>query len=90
MTVDHFSRAVIASSLDAAATEMFDLLRKTATSPIFYEVLDVGPGITDPNDGGVTHLNDVVVVEPVFWNGECVASVASIAHWGDVECAAGE
>lgn len=125
---DQFTLDVIAAGLDAASTEMFEVLRKTAMSPIIYEVLDVGTGITDangalvssgagipsfvcvldksisairyklgdsiaendiyltndPNYGGVTHLNDIVVAEPVFWNSECVAWVASIAHWGDI------
>lgn len=125
---DRFTIDVIAAGVDAAATEMFEVLRKTAMSPIIYEVLDVGTGITDangalvssgagipsfvgvldksivamrdklgnsiaendiyltndPNHGGVTHLNDIVVAEPVFWEGECVAWVASIAHWGDI------
>ena len=107
---------------------MFDVLRKTAMSPIIYEVLDVGTGITDangelvssgagipsfvgvldksittiidklgdticdgdifltndPNYGGVTHLNDIVVAEPVYWQGNRIAWIASIAHWGDV------
>ncbi|WP_371171636.1 hydantoinase B/oxoprolinase family protein [Aliiroseovarius sp. 2305UL8-7] len=31
--------------LDAAAVEMFEVLRKTAMSPIIYEVLDVGTGV---------------------------------------------
>ena len=126
--VDRFTLDVIAAGLDAAASEMFDVLRKTAMSPIIYEVLDVGTGITDadgdlvnsgagipsfvgvldksvkailaktkgeitegdvfatndPNFGGVTHLNDVVIAEPVFWDGKLVAWTASIAHWGDV------
>lgn len=126
--IDQFTADVIAAGLDSAAAEMFDVLRKTAMSPIIYEVLDVGTGITDahgalvssgagipsfvgvldksinairhklgnaiaendiyltndPNYGGVTHLSDIVVAEPVFWQGACVAWVASIAHWGDV------
>ena len=125
---DPFTSAVLQSGLDAAADEMFEVLRKTAMSPIIYEVLDVGTGLTDaqgelvssgagipsfigvldktvkaiiakegdsiaegdvfltndPNTGGVTHLNDVVVAEPVFHNGSRVAWVASIAHWGDI------
>lgn len=125
---DPFTSSVIQSALDAAAQEMFDVLRKTAMSPIIYEVLDVGTGVTDahgalvssgagipsfvgvldksvqailaqeqgkiangdifvlndPNHGGVTHLNDVVVVQPVFSQGHCIAWVASIAHWGDI------
>ncbi|MEM7258145.1 MAG: hydantoinase B/oxoprolinase family protein, partial [Pseudomonadota bacterium] len=44
---DSFTLHVIAASLDAAATEMFEVLRKTAMSPIIYEVLDVGTGITN-------------------------------------------
>jgi len=38
----------------------------------------------DPNYGGVTHLNDVVVAKPAFFDGERVAWTASIAHWGDI------
>ena len=126
--VDRFTLDVIGQGLEAAATEMFEVLRKTAMSPIIYEVLDVGTGVldgagnlvssgagipsfigvldksvqaiiekvgdnvaqgdvfltNDPNFGGVTHLNDVVVAQPVFWQGGCVAWVASIAHWGDI------
>ncbi|TDL75125.1 hydantoinase B/oxoprolinase family protein [Palleronia sediminis] len=125
---DPFTISVVQAALDSAAEEMFEVLRKTAMSPIIYEVLDVGTGITaadgelvssgagipsfvgvldksvkailakqgdriaegdvfltnDPNFGGVTHLNDVVVAEPVFYDGACVAWVASIAHWGDI------
>lgn len=125
---DQFTRAVIAAGLSSAADEMFEVLRKTAMSPIIYEVLDVGTGITDPegalvcsgagipsfigvldkavtairarargpicegdvflvndpNHGGVTHLNDVVVAEPIFHEGDLVAWAASIAHWGDI------
>ena len=127
-STDQFTVDVIAAGLESAATEMFEVLRKTAMSPIIYEVLDVGTGITDangellssgagipsfvgvldksvsaikaklgntiaegdiyitndPNYGGVTHLSDIVVAEPVFWQNECVAWVASIAHWGDI------
>lgn len=125
---DPFTLSVVQAALEAAADEMFEILRKTAMSPIIYEVLDVGTGVTDPrgelvssgagipsfvgvldksvkailaqeaeriaegdvfalndpNHGGVTHLNDVVLAQPVFWNGACVAWVASIAHWGDI------
>ena len=38
----------------------------------------------DPNHGGVTHLCDVVLAEPVFHAGACIAWVASIAHWSDI------
>lgn len=126
---DPFTVSVIQASLIAAADEMFAVLKKTAMSPIIYEVLDVGTGITDsdgnlvssgagiptfvgvldkavkrilelnaadtirPGDmfvtndpyfGGVTHLNDVVIAQPVFADGRLVAWSASIAHWNDV------
>jgi N-methylhydantoinase B len=38
----------------------------------------------DPYSGGVTHLNDVVLVMPIFVEGEIVAWAANIAHWNDV------
>lgn len=44
---DQFTLDVLAAGLDSAAAEMFEVLRKTAMSPIIYEVLDVGTGITD-------------------------------------------
>lgn len=44
---DRFTHSVIQSGLVAAADEMFAVLKKTAMSPIIYEVLDVGTGITD-------------------------------------------
>lgn len=128
MKHDPFTLAVIQAGLNSAAEEMFSVLRKTAMSPIIYEVLDVGTGVTDPegnlvssgagiptfvgvldksvqaivsrhagkindgdvfitndpNYGGVTHLNDVVIAKPVFFDGKCVAWTASIAHWGDI------
>jgi len=126
---DSITQSVIQAGLVAAADEMFAVLKKTAMSPIIYEVLDVGTGITDhagnlvssgagiptfvgvldkavkriielhgvdtivegdlfitndPAYGGVTHLNDVVIAQPVFAQSECVAWAASIAHWNDV------
>lgn len=44
---DRFTLDVIQQALAAAANEMFATFRKTAMSPIIYEVLDVGTGITD-------------------------------------------
>ncbi|MGO8693902.1 MAG: hydantoinase B/oxoprolinase family protein [Rectinemataceae bacterium] len=38
----------------------------------------------DPYQGGVTHLNDVILVMPVFAGQEIVAWTANIAHWNDV------
>lgn len=44
---DPFTTEVIRSSLGAVADEMFAVMRRTAKSPIIYEVLDFGTGITD-------------------------------------------
>ena len=127
--VDPVSAAVIQAGLQAASDEMFAILRKTAMSPIIYEVLDVGTGVldgdgslvssgagiptfvgildkaakrllelhapesirpgdvfitNDPGYGGVTHLNDVALLQPVFFAGRRVAWTATIAHWNDV------
>ena len=38
----------------------------------------------DPYHGGVTHLNDAVLVMPVFAGDELIAFTANIAHWNDV------
>jgi len=38
----------------------------------------------DPYMGGATHQNDVVLVAPVFFDGELVLFAASKAHWNDV------
>lgn len=45
--LDPITATVIEAGLVAAADEMFAVLRKTAMSPIIYEVLDVGTGILD-------------------------------------------
>jgi len=49
---------------------------------------DVRPGdiyvTNDPYYGGVTHLNDVVLIMPVFAGERLVAWTANIAHWNDV------
>ena len=44
---DPITSSVIQAGLVAAADEMFAVLKKTAMSPIIYEVLEVGNGITD-------------------------------------------
>ncbi|NIN64803.1 MAG: hydantoinase B/oxoprolinase family protein, partial [Anaerolineae bacterium] len=54
----------------------------------FNQPGDIEPGdifiTNDPYSGGVTHLNDVVLVMPVFAGDEIVAWTANIAHWNDV------
>ena len=44
---DPFTLDVIQEALAATADEMFAVLKKTAMSPIIYEVLDVGTGVTE-------------------------------------------
>jgi N-methylhydantoinase B len=54
----------------------------------FSQPGDIEPGdifiTNDPYSGGVTHLNDAVLVMPVFIDGEIIAWTANIAHWNDV------
>ena len=45
MTVDPFTREIIAEALRASAREMFITYGRTAQSPIIYEVLDMACGI---------------------------------------------
>jgi N-methylhydantoinase B len=49
---------------------------------------DIEPGdvfiTNDPYYGGVTHLNDIVLMMPVFVDGQLLAWTANIAHWNDV------
>lgn len=46
-TPDPFTIDVIQQALSAIAEEMFVILKRASMSPIIYEVLDVGTGITD-------------------------------------------
>ncbi|MGY1878476.1 hydantoinase B/oxoprolinase family protein [Pseudomonas reactans] len=46
-TLDIFTRDIIQNSLQAIADEMFSAMRNAAMSPVIYEVLDMGTGITD-------------------------------------------
>ncbi len=49
---------------------------------------DIHPGdifiTNDPHSGGVSHLNDVVVLMPVFHDDRLMAWTANKAHWGDI------
>lgn len=38
----------------------------------------------DPYYGGVTHLNDMVLLKPVFYGEKIIAWTVNIAHWNDV------
>jgi N-methylhydantoinase B len=52
------------------------------------EVWNFKPGdaviANDPFRGGGSHLPDITLVYPVFFNGELGAFVSNIAHWSDV------
>jgi N-methylhydantoinase B len=54
----------------------------------FNQPADIEPGdvfmTNDPYNGGVTHLNDMILAMPVFVDDEIVAWTADIAHWNDV------
>lgn len=49
---------------------------------------DIYPGdvfiINDPYGGGGTHLSDVGLVLPIFYNGELMGFSANKAHWTEV------
>ncbi len=53
-----------------------------------FDDKDIKPGdifaTNDPYNGGVTHLNDVIVVMPVFSGNKRIAWTANIAHWPDL------
>ena len=69
---------VFIGTLDAAVKAV---LRKFAPG-------DIHPGdiliTNDPHAGGVTHLNDVDVLMPVFHGTRLIAWTATKAHWGDI------
>jgi len=54
----------------------------------FNQQGDIKPGdvfiTNDPYNGGVTHLNDVVLAMPIFFEDELVAWSANMAHYNDV------
>jgi len=45
--MDPFNGEIIKNSFTALSDEMFEAMRRTSKSPIIYEVLDFGVGITD-------------------------------------------
>ncbi len=127
-TVDVFTLEIVKNALSAIGDEMFLTQKRTSMSPIIYELLDYGVGITDgkarliaqgngipgfigtldaavasmiekhggdihpgdvfvtndPYGGGGTHLSDVTLVKPVFYDGDIVAWTANKAHWTEI------
>ena len=128
-TTDIFTIEIIKNALVAIGEEMFLALKRSSKSPIIYESLDYGIGVTDatgrliaqgngipgfidtldggdktilakyplanifegdvfilndPYAGGGTHLSDVCMIRPVFFDGELVAWTANKAHWTEI------
>ncbi len=127
--VDIFTVEVIKNALVAIGEVMFLALKKSSMSPVIYEALDYGIGITDadgcliaqgngipgfigtldgavksiidkyptdeirdgdiymqniPYSGGGTHLSDVCMIKPVFFQEKLVAWTANKAHWTEI------
>ncbi len=126
-TADRFTMDVLREAFAAITDEMFVSLQRTSQSPIIYEVLDFGVGISDahgelvsqgngvagflgplgdavketisrriplqpgdviiandPYSGGGTHLSDVALVRPVFWEQRLVGFAAAKGHWTEI------
>jgi N-methylhydantoinase B/oxoprolinase/acetone carboxylase alpha subunit len=127
MSADRFTLDVIRAGFAAISEEMFTSLQRTSQSPVIYEVLDFGVGISDrrgelvsqgngiagflgplgdviaetlarvpdlapgdviiandPYAGGGTHLSDVALVRPVFWDSALIGFAAAKGHWTDI------
>lgn len=126
---DPFTIEIIQNSLVAISDEMFEVIRRTAMSPIIYEALDYSVSITDcdgnmltqgngvpvflgvmdslvdeileryreesirpgdifvsndPYGGGATHLSDIAVISPVFFDEQLIAFVVNKSHFTEV------
>lgn len=124
---DPFTLDVLREGFAAITDEMFVSMQRTSQSPIIYEVLDFGVGVSDasgelvaqgngvagflgplgdaisetiarhprlepgdviigndPYAGGGTHLSDVALVRPVFWEQELIGFAAAKGHWTEV------
>jgi N-methylhydantoinase B len=77
---------VLAQSF-AQANHLGSLVRMVPLAVNAYGPGNLGPGdaivLNDPYLGGV-HLNDITVISPVFFAGEVVGYVSSLAHHVDV------
>jgi N-methylhydantoinase B len=59
--IDPFTIEIVKDSLIAIGDEMFVALQRTSKSPIIYEVLDFGSGLTDADGQLITQGNGVTV-----------------------------
>ena len=59
--IDPFTVEIVKDSLIAIGDEMFVALQRTSKSPIIYEVLDFGSGLTDGQGRLITQGNGVTV-----------------------------
>lgn len=126
---DPFTLEIIKGSLNAIGEEMFVAQKRASMSPVIYETLDFGVGLTDaqgrliaqgtgipgfvgaldgavrdvlakfgaeriadgdiyitndPYGGGGTHLSDVTLLMPVFFDAGLVAWTANKGHWTEL------
>lgn len=79
LTTQGFGVPVFVGMLEAGVQEV---IKKFGSENAIY------PGdifiTNDPHSGGVSHLNDVVVLLPVFDEDVIVGWVSNKAHWGDI------
>lgn len=79
LTTQGFGVPVFVGMLEAGVQQV---IRKFAPKKNIY------PGdifiTNDPHSGGVSHLNDVVLMMPVFCAGQIVGWMSNKAHWGDI------
>ena len=59
MSTDRFTMDVLREGFAAISDEMFVSLQRTSQSPIIYEVLDFGVGISDANGELVSQGNGI-------------------------------
>lgn len=60
MTADRFTKDVLREGLNAITEEMLVSLRRTSQSPIIYEVLDFGVGLSNAAGDLVSQGNGIV------------------------------
>ena len=65
-TKDQFTLEIILNALHSIADEMFEIIRKTAKSPIIYDVLDFSTGLTDGNGNIVAQATGVPLFLGIF------------------------
>lgn len=66
---------------------LFVAVMQTAVQAVLQHAKQISEGdvfiVNDPYNGG-THLMDVKMVRPLFYDGELVALVGNMGHWADI------